>query len=99
MCICSFIVQSQQLNNNERLQMAIQDRITTEVINAALSSMSDKEILDMTKKALPKVMQEQIESTLQDFIQDEIDMYAILDKVGVKKKLTDIITNAIKGIK
>ena len=79
--------------------MAIQDRITTEVINAALSSMSDKEILDMTKKALPKVMQEQIESTLQDFIQDEIDMYAILDKVGVKKKLTDIITNAIKGIK
>lgn len=79
--------------------MAIQDRITTQVINEALSALSDKQILDMTKKALPKVMQEQIESTLQDFIQDEIDMYAILDKAGVKKKLTDIITNAIKGIK
>lgn len=78
--------------------MSIQDRVTVEVINKALSSMTEKDILEMTKKVLPKVMQEQIESTLQDFIQDEIDMYEILNKAGVKKKLSDIIINAIKGI-
>ena len=78
--------------------MNLQDKVSIEVMKKAMALMTEKEILEITKKVLPKVMQEQIEITLQDFIQCEIDMYEILNKAGVKKKLSDIIINAIKGI-
>lgn len=78
--------------------MNLQEKITTEILNKALSAMSEKDILDMTKKVMPKVMQEHIEGAMQDFIENEVDVYVLFEKAGLKKKITDIIVNAIKGI-
>ena len=78
--------------------MNLQEKITTEILNKALSAMSEKDILDMTKKIMPKVMQEHIEGAMQDFIENEVDVYVLFEKAGLKKKITDIIVNAIKGI-
>lgn len=78
--------------------MNLQDKITTEILNKALSSMSEKDILEIAKKTMPKVFQSEMEDVLIDFIRDELDLYSILEKAGMKKKLTDMITNAIKGL-
>lgn len=78
--------------------MNLQEKVTTEILSKALAAMSEKDILDMTKKIMPKVMQEHIEGAMQDYIENEIDVYSLFEKAGLKKKITDIIVNAIKGI-
>ena len=78
--------------------MNLQEKITTEILNKALSAMSEKDILEITKKVMPKVMQEHIEGAMQDFIENEVDVYVLFEKAGLKKKITDIIVNAIKGL-
>ena len=74
------------------------DVITEKVLSDAVMAMTDKQISDMAKKLAPKVLEDQLESALQDFIQEEIDLYQIMTKSGLAKKLSIAISESLKGM-
>lgn len=74
------------------------DVITEKVLSDAVMAMSEKQITDLAKKLAPKVLEEQLENALQDFIQEEIDLYEIMKKAGLAKKLSNALVESLKGM-
>lgn len=74
------------------------DVITEKVLSDAVMSMSEKQITDLAKKLAPKVLEDQLESALQDFIQEEIDLYEVMKKSGLAKKLSNALVESLKGM-
>jgi hypothetical protein len=73
--------------------------ITQSMLENAIMSLTEKQIYDMAKKLAPKVLAEQMECSLQDYIQEEIDFYEVFNKAGLSKKISALIINSLKDMK
>jgi hypothetical protein len=73
--------------------------ITQSMLENAIMSLTEKQIYDMAKKLAPKVLAEQMEGSLQDYIQEEIDFYEVFNKAGLSKKISALIINSLRDMK